>query len=172
MVISGYDKLNRALLLLLGRSCRSTDKESFINTHLYMIERAIACTEHASSGTQDKIAVIVNCADFEYVPSTKLLKEFFRTMEKHYPKQLAYLALIDAPVLVRSIWCIIKPFIQPEVVELIKFVSGDEQKIKMISPLIDKEQAMPFVHPDGKLNSTIDMLHFLQNIPFHYDYGK
>jgi len=125
MVVRGYDKLNRALLLILGRSSRSTDKEAFINTHMYMIERALACTEHATNGAQDKIAVVVNCANFEQVPSTKLLKEFFHTMEQYYPNQLAYLALIDAPVLIRSIWFIVKPFIHPEVVDLIKFVSGD-----------------------------------------------
>ena len=125
MIVRGYDKLNHAILLILGRSSRSTNKEAFINAHLYMIERAIACTEHATGGDVDKIAVIVNCADFEYVPPTKLLKDFFQTMETHYTKQLAYLALIDAPVLIRSVWFIIKPFIHPDVVELIKFVSGD-----------------------------------------------
>ena len=51
-------------------------------------------------------------------------------------------------------------------------MTTQKQKIKMMSQLIDKEQAMPFMHPDGKLSSDVDMGHFLQNIPFQYDYGK
>ena len=42
----------------------------------------------------------------------------------------------------------------------------------MISPLIDKEQAMPFLRPDGKLDSKVDIPDFLENVPFEYDYDK
>jgi len=31
---------------------------------------------------------------------------------------------------------------------------------------------MPFLRPDGKLDSEVDILDFLEDIPFQYDYGK
>merc|ERR1712232_977266 len=108
MFVRGYDKENRAIIIKQDRTHPETDKEAFFNTHLYMIERAIACTEHASNGTQDKVVVVLNYGNYvrANVPPMKLIKEFVLVLERNYPEVLAYQVLIDAPFYMRGIWYI------------------------------------------------------------------
>jgi len=174
MIIRGYDKENRAILLKYRRSDPSVDKESMKNTHLHILERAIACTEQASNGKQEKIVMILNYDDFSRAntPPMSLAKELISIFERNYPEQLAYLVFVEPPFLARTIWSIIKKFIDPDTVQKIKFVSGDDQKLQVMSPLIDKEQAVPWVIPGGELSPSFDMEKFLYQKPFHCDYEK
>lgn len=172
--IRGYDKQNHAILIKQDRTHPETDKDAYFLTNIYMLERAIACTEQKSNGTQDKIVVVLNYGNYvrANVPPMKMIKEFISVMERNYPEVLEYLVLVDVPFYFRGIWYILKPFIDPDTVQKIRFVTGEEQRVELLGPLIDDTQAMPFLLPDGKLTSSIDMSHFLGEVPFHLDHDQ
>ena len=46
------------------------------------------------------------------------------------------------------------------------------QRVELLSPLIDESQAMPFLLPNGQLSSDVDMSHFLNEVPFHFNHDK
>merc|ERR1711862_663978 len=79
---------------------------------------------------------------------------------------LAYLVLVDAPFYIRGIWYVVKPFIDVVTAAKVKFVTGEAQRVQLLSPLIDEDQAMPFLLPNGKLASSVDTMHFLRM--FHF----
>ena len=127
MIIRGFDRENHAILLKYRRSSPNADKQSMISAHLYIFEKAIACTEHISCGQSEKIVLCLNYDNYSRAntPPISLAKELIGVFERNYPEQLAYLVFVDAPFLARTLWKIIKTFIDPETVTKIKFVSGD-----------------------------------------------
>ena len=54
----------------------------------------------------------------------------------------------------------------------LQFFTGQKQKRKGFGPLIDLEHATTFMIPEGKLESEVDIHHFLHNVPFHELYVK
>jgi len=174
MFVRGYTKEKQAILIKQDRTAPVTDEKAYFNTNIYMLERAIACTEHASKGTQHKIVVVLNYTNYirANVPPMRLMKEFITIMESYYPDNLASLILVDVPFYFKGVWYFLKPFMDPNNTEKIKFVTGDEQREEILGPLIDEDQAMPFLLPNGKLSSDIDIMHFLNDVPFHCDYDN
>jgi len=172
MIIRGFDRENHAILLKYRRSSPNADKQSMISAHLYIFEKAIACTEHISCGQSEKIVLCLNYDNYSRAntPPISLAKELIGVFERNYPEQLAYLVFVDAPFLARTLWKIIKTFIDPETVTKIKFVSGDEQKKQVLGPLINTKQAVPWVLPGGELSPSFDVDAFLNETPFHFDY--
>ena len=127
MYIRGYDKQNHAIMIKMDRTHPETDHQSYFNSNIYMLERAIACTERKSNGAEHKIVVVLNYGNYvrANVPPIKFIKEFIGVMERNYPEVLAYLVLIDVPFYFRGIWYVIKPFIDVDTVKKIKFVTGE-----------------------------------------------
>jgi len=169
MVVRGFDKKNRAILIKFPRTDTNTDEEAYLNSHIYMMERALACTEYASSGLEENVVVAMDYANYKSsdLPPYHIIKKLIVEMQKLYPERLAYFVIMDAPFVYRGLWKIIKPFVDPDTIQKVKFVTGDAQKLEVLGPLLSEDQAMPFMLPGGKLTSPIDTKHFLRNVPFH-----
>jgi len=169
--VRGFDYQNRAIIVKKERTKTDADEESYVNTSLYMTERAIACTEYASRGKHDQVIVIEDYANYyqSNFPAISLMKESLGIIERNYPDAFAQIFLLDVPFYFRGIWYVLKPFLNPATVHRVQFVTGEQQKKDLLSPLISKDQAMPLIRPDGKLTSSVDMSLFL-NGPFYCDY--
>ena len=56
-IIQGYTKDGQALFINYARADTKWDAESYIKGNIYMLERALACTERKSNGANDKVVV-------------------------------------------------------------------------------------------------------------------
>merc|ERR1711971_805140 len=114
-----------------------------------------------------KIVVALDYADYSRAntPPFVTVKNLIIMAQTHYPELLAYLVVVDAPFLLRSLWKLIRPFVDPDTREKVKFVNGETQKIQVLGPLIKDDQAMPFMLPNGKMTSSVDVHHFLNEVP-------
>ena len=64
------------------------------------------------------------------------------------------------------------PFIDPHTKEKIVMVNGEEQRVDKLRPLISKDQAMPFMLPDGELTSEVNVDRYLEEVPFFSLYDR
>mmetsp|Transcript_17950 Transcript_17950/g.24709 ORF Transcript_17950/g.24709 Transcript_17950/m.24709 type:complete len:283 (-) Transcript_17950:214-1062(-) len=175
MIIRGYDKENRALFNYFPRLKNSEHEVNFLRIHYYMLERALACTERASDGSQEKIVVLVDYNGYKgaiHDPPLKLTKKMIVALNEHYPERLFCVYLINAPLLFRTFWALIKPFLDPVTKKKFRFVTGDKERGTVFADKISADQAMPFVLPCGKMNSPIDPKKFFYDTPFDYAYDE
>mmetsp|Transcript_13028 Transcript_13028/g.17937 ORF Transcript_13028/g.17937 Transcript_13028/m.17937 type:complete len:341 (-) Transcript_13028:99-1121(-) len=175
MVVRGYDNNSRALFNYFPRLKNSEHEVNFVKMHYYMIERAIACTERASAGAEEKVVVLVDYSGYKgksHDPPLKLAKEMLFSLRDHYPERLHRVYLVDAPILFRAFWAIVKPFIDPDTKKKFRFVTGNEQKRKEFADSISVDQAMPFVLPEGEMTSPINVKTFLYSTPFNKAYDE
>ena len=168
-VVRGKDKQNRALVLIFPRTSAETTDDEFVLTQLYTMERAIACTEIASEGREEKVLAVLDFSSFQskYAPSLQAVKSLVSILQTKYPERLKNLVVIDPPFWMRSVYALIKPFLDPETRAKFILASGSKKKVQIISEFVDDEHAMPFMIPTGKLTSEIDLDHFLTRVPFH-----
>jgi len=175
MIVRGYDKEKRALFNYFPRLKNSEHEVNFLRIHYYMVERAIACTERASNGSQEKVIVLVDYGGYKgaiHDPPLKLTKKMVFYLRDHYPERMHRVYLINAPVLFRAFWTLLKPFLDPVTKKKFRFVTGDKERAAFFSDKISADQAMPFTLPDGKMTSPINPEKFFYEIPFDYAYDE
>lgn len=174
-VVRGHDKEDRAIILIFPRvSVEDYSDEAFIITQLYIMERAVACTEALSKGRQEKLVAVLDFGHFQYShsPSLTAVKKLASTLQHRYPEHLMNLVVIDPPLWMRTMYTLVKPFLDPDTRRKFILVSGDKGKEQVLSILIDVDQAMPFMLPGGKLSDPVDIDRYTTRVPFHclYDY--
>lgn len=169
MVIRGHDKNKNAVWLVMPRKQAGDDVDGFLDMSIYMIERAIACSEALSRGTSEKIVTILDARNTSS-PSVKACMEAINVLQHHYPCRLKNLIILDPPFFVSGIYNIVKPFLDPDTRAKFVPVKGERQKVESLSPLIDQSQASPSFLPGGRLVAPLDGQHFLTRVPFHCVY--
>ena len=167
--VRGKDKEGHSLLIVHSRTDKHTVDEEFVTMLVYIMERAIACTEFLSRGRKEKLLVVLDFATFKssLSPPMSGIKPLASILQSKYSERLKNLVIIDPPFWMRTMYGLIKPFLDP--VTKAKFIvaSGAKKKLEVISTYINPEDAMPFMHPDGKLTGEVDLEQFLQKVPFH-----
>jgi len=170
LAVSGYDTSNRAILVRFARKFdfSTLTLEVFIKIVLYQLERAIACGEYRSRGTQEKIVVATDYSNHERAasPSTAFMRAVIDVFQIHYPERLELFIGVDPPLSVRLVTSIIWPFLDPETRKKIKSVSGDQAKQTELKSIVSLDQAMSFLRPGGQVK-TWDTKKYLNSIPFH-----
>lgn len=173
--VRGTDRDGRTLLIVLSRLVAGTDDEEFLTTQVYLLERAIAATEHTTKGAQEKVVVVLNFGEFSasLAPSWDATKTLVSVLQKHYPERLHKLVVIDPPFWMRTAYCLLTPFLNEETMEKFILACGDDRE-KIIGRYIDEDQAMPFMLLNGKLSMPVDLHRFQRAVPFcrcydHYD---
>jgi CRAL/TRIO domain len=170
--VRGHDREDRAVIFAYPRKVSGGDDESFVDTIVYTMERAVACSEYTSGGKQEKIVCVLDSRG-SASPSMKACKEAVNILQNHYPGRLKNLIILNPPFVLMTIYNMIKPFLDPDTRSKFIIVKSDKQKIAEISKLVDVSQAMPAMLPGGQLTSDVDPKMYLFNIPFHrlYDDG-
>ena len=172
--IAGFDKENRACWHTVGRLSPKGSQSDDVGcklSHYYMLERAIACSEARSlqlgTAVQQKVVVSVDFGGYkkEHAPRFKTIQELLCTLRDHYPERLYRIYLVDAPLIARTLWTAVKPFVDPDTKTKFQFVTGAKQRKAVFGHAFGSEQCMPYQHPEGMLQEKVDMNHFFM-LPF------
>jgi hypothetical protein len=200
-VVRGHDKENRAILFAFPRRSNSSnlntavgeEEERFLDSVMYILERSNACSEFISIGKQDEIIGILDTKHSSCL-SIKTIKNTLTILQKHYPGRLKHFIILNPPYIIRGIYRMIKPFMDP--ITASKFIilnnnnttsdntsitkrnkergeatSSSTIEATIISNIIDDSQAMPALLPGkGKLTSDVNIDRFLYHVPFHQLY--
>jgi hypothetical protein len=174
MYVRGYDTRDTATFVGVARRNNSDDPEWYIKVNMYTMERAIAATERMTNGKEEKV-----CALFDYngytsahAPPISVTRDLFYCLKDHYPERLQHVFVIDAPLVFRGFWYLVKPFLDPITKKKVKFATGKDQKEQMFGPLFDKNQAMDFMFPDAKKTKPFNRDEYLYQIPFTHAFEE
>jgi hypothetical protein len=179
-VVRGHDKEDRAIFFAFPRktarkSDNGSEEDAFVDSILYTIERAVACSEFVSVGRQDQIVCVVNTKGGS-CPSFKTLQAAIGVMQRFYPARLKHCFVLHAPYLVTALFKMLKPFMDPITASKFVFPSGAKASHNkgggndpsLVSELIDESQAMPVLMPGrGRLTPDVSVDRFLYDVPFH-----
>uniref|UniRef100_A0A7R9VFR1 CRAL-TRIO domain-containing protein n=1 Tax=Pseudictyota dubia TaxID=2749911 RepID=A0A7R9VFR1_9STRA len=168
--VRGYDKKGRVLYSFVPRRKNSEDPEWYLKGYVYMMERALACTERKTGGAEDKVIVLFDYSGYKsaHSPPLSLAKKLVFLMSDHYPERLEHVFVLDAPLAFRAFWILIRPFIDPVTKAKVMFLTGKTAKSDKLGGLIEKNQAESFMLQGGKMPSDIDMESFLSRVPFDH----
>lgn len=113
--VRGVDKQGRALMIMHSREHKGTVDEEFIVAQIYMMERAIACTEFISAGAEEKITVVFELYTFKssLAPTWGAIKQMASILQNCYSERLKGLIIIDPPLWARTMYGLLKPFLDP-----------------------------------------------------------
>jgi hypothetical protein len=100
---------------------------------------------------------------FQFIVNSPLLLYFFC-------KHLKTLVVLEPPFWMRALYTVIFPFLADDTRAKVQMASGEEKRNDIFRQLIDLDQAMPMILSGGKLDSLVNMEHFLLNVPFHLLY--
>lgn len=166
--IRGYDKKGRALFNIIPRRNNSDDPEWYLKGYVYMVERALACTERNTGGAESKVIVLFDYSGYKSsnAPPVSLTKKLLFILRDHYPECLEHVFILDAPLAFRVFWMLIRPFIDPATKSRVLFLTGVEAKTDKLGGLIEEDQAELFMLPGGTMQSDIKMEEFLSSISF------
>ena len=80
-----------------------------------MMERAIACTEFISAGAEEKITVMFELYTFKssLAPTWGAIKQMASILQNCYSERLKGLIIIDPPLWARTMYGLLKPFLDP-----------------------------------------------------------
>jgi hypothetical protein len=163
-VTRGHDRDLRSVIFAYPRKAAG-EEEHFIDSILYTVERAVACTEFQSRGRQDKIVAVMD-SQGSTAPPMKACKVAVNILQQYYPGRLKNLIILNPPYMLLGIYKMIKPFMDPDTAAKFIVVKGTRQTEIEIAKLIDPSQAMPIMIPTGQLESTVDVSEFLYHCPF------
>jgi len=188
--VRGSDKKGRSLHNLIIKKDVMNDQnfnpDWYLIAHVYTLERALARAERISLKLDDSphdyedkdkpIQPVIVCFDYlgytrsQNEPPVYLVKKLLFCLRDDYPELIQHILLFDAPVIFKIFYTIVRPFIDPFTKKKVKFVSGDDNKMNTIGPIVSPDQAMKFMLPGASRESDeVDMLKYLTEIPFDYD---
>lgn len=172
--VRGKDKEKHALLIVHPRTDKHTVDEEFVAMLVYIMERAIASTEFVSRGVQEKILVVLDFGTFRssLAPPLSATKGIASILQHMYSERLKNLVIIDPPFWLRTMYSLIKPFLDPHTKAKFIVASGAKKKLETISTYANAEDVMPFMLPEGKLVGDVDHNRFLKVVPFHCLYDE
>jgi CRAL/TRIO domain len=170
--VRGKDRHNRAIIVKRGRVSPETLHEAYENNHFYIAERAIATTEFLSRGQEEKVLVIMDFEGYSSsnAPSLWTQKETIGLLITHYPERLAAGIVSEPAFWMRAIYNVVCPLLSQETSQKIQMLYA-EAKHEAIRKIIDPEQAMPFMIPEGQLTAPVEPNTFFKHVPYycHYD---
>ena len=123
--------------------------------------------------SQETVIVCVDFRGFEkqHAPPLHTVKELLCGLRDHYPERLFRVYFVDAPLVFRGLWNIIKPFVDKDTKAKFQFVTGTTQRTKVFTEAMGKNQCMRYQLDNGELPSEIDMGEFYR-LPFDMSYGE
>ena len=170
--VRGYTKEGRAVFINHPRADTSwEDKDYYIKGNIYMLERALACTERKTNGELDKVVICYDLNGYELKnsPPPMLFKKVLTDLHEHWPERLEHVFVVDAPFVFRAFWSIIKHFIDPITKDQVQFVNGEKQK-KVFRNMISAEQASSFMFSSAMNEDDVDMKSFFYDTTFDQTY--
>jgi hypothetical protein len=149
LFVRGYDRQGRACFHFISRNAPSyskMDPEGCMEVYFSILEKAIACTEK----TLGTVIVRVDFKDFVkwHTPPLEFVKDMLVMLKDHYPERLHQVYLVDAPVVFRALWSLIKPFVFAGTKHKFQFVTGEHHRTQVFGSIIDADDSMPYPTKD------------------------
>jgi hypothetical protein len=176
LFVRGYDRQGRACFHFISKNSPSyskADPEGCMEAHFYILEKAIACTEKRTRGKLGTVIVSVDFKDFVkwHAPPLNFVKDMLVMLKDHYPERLHRVYLVDAPVVFRALWSLIKPFVDPGTKHKFLFVTGEHHRMQVFGSIMDIDESMPYQRHDGTLVEKVDMDKFY-SLPYQVAYDE
>ena len=176
IVVRGKDKGSRPIVVLMSRQedKSSFDFEAFMLTRLYVVERAIAAVELVSAGQEEKLTAFFHAGDYvrAHAPPIAAIKEVVTVLQQNYPERLKTFVYLDPPFWIRSLYSVLRFFLDDEVNNKLFMVAGEANKERIVSEIVSRDEAMPFMIPNGERSSPIDPVYYLHQVPFFCPYDE
>ena len=128
LYVRGHDKGCRSLLYMRP-SAENTNVELDNLRHLvYNLEKAIACTTKREGNEDGMICLIIDYEGFQmrHAPSMSTARKTLNILQHHYPERMYRVYLCNPPLLFRTVWAMVKPFVDPVTKEKICFCHGEK----------------------------------------------
>jgi len=172
-VVRGYTMDGRAMYQYFPRNDHKFELEYFTKGYIYMLERALACTERQTNGEKGKVLIFYDFNGYRMKnsPPPLFIKELMSDFRDHWPERLHHVFIVDSPFIFRALWAIVKHFIDPITKDFIQFITGEEQK-KILREMVSEDQAAPYMFDGGKDGEETDINAFLYETPFDHVYGE
>jgi hypothetical protein len=174
LVVQGCDMQGRAFFVGVPRHhCSFFDPTNYVMDRLYTLERAIACAE---ANGQEQVIAVMDYAGYNpmrHDPPMDVIKQVLQNLRSHYVGRLHRIYIVNAPLSMRALWRIIKPFAGRETRSKLIFVADDPaEKKRLLSPTVDRTQAPAWMMPEGQLphGGPIDLVRYLKETPFDQPY--
>jgi hypothetical protein len=121
--VRNHDNQGRAIMYMRPQRENSVSAENNIINLVYHIERAISCTK--KSGLE-KIVMILDFDGYKlrHAPPMSTTKATIHVLEKCYPERLGRAYICNAPLVFRTFWNIVRPFLDPVTKDKVVFCSG------------------------------------------------
>jgi len=173
LLVRGYSMDGRAMFQNFPRNDNTFEVEYLVKSNIYMLERALACTERRTNGEKDKVLIIYDYNGYamKNTPPPLAIKELLSDLRDHWPERLQHVFIVDSPFFFRAFWAIVKHFIDPITKDFVQFITGEEQK-KILREMVSEDQAAPYMFNGGKDGEEADMKAFLYETPFDHVYGE
>ena len=175
-VVRGRDKESRPIIVLMSRQedKNTFNSEAFILTRLYVVERAIAAVEFVSAGQEEKLTAFFRSGDYvqAHAPPIAAMKTVVNLLQRNYPERLKKFVFLDPPFWIRSLYSVMRFFLDDEVNNKLFLVAGEANKERIVSEIVSRGEAMPFMVPNGELASPIDPAYYLHQVPFYCPYDE
>ncbi len=118
--VRGYDKDGRAILYLYQARENTNDAVNNIKHLVYQIERSIAATQKHGF---EKIVIIMDFTNWSIreAPPMNVTKETIHILQECYVERMKRVYMMNTPVIFRSFWAMVKPFLDPVTKEKVVF---------------------------------------------------
>lgn len=173
MAVVGVDEESRAIVFKGTRTNSSTDVRGYFIVQVYVAERAMALTEVASRGRQDRLYCIFDFADYssQHAPPTLALRGALVDLQAMYKERLYQLVVLDPPFFLNLIYNVISPFLDPVTRKKIKMASGQAERSGVVHGSPVRERALSFLLLDtDEYDYGVQVETFLHEISFHEYY--
>lgn len=130
-----HDKYGRSVLVMRPRCQNSKSTQGQVKHFVYVMESAILnLPPH-----QEQVVWMVDFKGFKLSDiSFKVTREIAHLLQEYYPKRLGLAILYNAPMIFQSFLSMVKPFVEAETFNKVKFVySNDHNTQKIMEDLFD-----------------------------------
>jgi CRAL/TRIO domain len=174
LYVQGFDSAGRrALWICVARKTSHFGLDAYIRDAIYVLERAIACSERESDGQQHEITAVIDYAGFSLTnhnPPLDVNKHVLHNLRRHYVGRVNRIYMINAHWSLRTLWTVLKPFAGSETRRKICFVAPEDQ-LALGSSLVDAPAWVTSrSSTDIQEEPSFDLKRFLHDIPFDRTY--
>ena len=123
MYVRNHDKDKRAILYMYPVRENTNDPKNNIMHLVYQIERAIACTE---KNGLEKMVIIMDFENWTMKKQTpmEVTKKTIHVLQECYVERMSKVYMTNAPLIFRTFWSIVKPFLDPVTKAKVVFCSN------------------------------------------------
>ena len=174
--VVGLDEQDRAMILKGSRTNSDTNIEGYLVMQIYVAERAMALTEVASRGRQERVFCLFDFAAYnsQHAPPTLELRGALANLQSLYKERLHQLVILDPPFFLNLIFNIISPFLDGRTREKIAMVSGPTAREQIVTASPERQAALQCLlenKSNKKESYELSVEAFLHEISFHEYYN-